>query len=94
MVPEDLSDIELSKAFDDHFKLFLPLNCLNYTFDSHTDRAIREEIRNFYFGDKAVSKETLAEYVKMTDDVFFVYGIDQSVKAQANRSTGRTYYYQ
>lgn len=53
-----------------------------------------KEIRNFYFGeDVHVSNETLVEYNDLLSDLFMVYGIDQSVKAHAKKSNGKSYYY-
>lgn len=53
-----------------------------------------KDVRKFYFGDKPVDANSLQEFVKLLSDVFFIYGIDKSVKAQAKRSEGKTYYYQ
>ncbi|XP_037042862.1 esterase FE4-like isoform X4 [Bradysia coprophila] len=76
------------------FEVQLPLIGLNYTFDSDKYRVYVEEIRKFYFGDHPIDKDHLAESYRLMDDVLFVYGIDQTIKAQARRSTGRTYYYE
>lgn len=52
------------------------------------------EIRNFYFGeDVRVTNETLAEYNDLVSDIFIVHGVDQSAKAHAKNSNGKTYYY-
>lgn len=40
-----------------------------------------------------ISNETLAEYTDLLSDFFFVHGIDQSVKAHAKYSKGKSYYY-
>lgn len=53
-----------------------------------------QDVRKFYFGDKPVDEHSLQEFVKLLSDVFFIYGIDKSVKAQGKRSTGKTFYYQ
>ena len=94
MVPADFASPGLLKPFDEQFKLRLPLIGLDYSFESEAWPVYRDEIRKFYFGDKPVNEETRDLYVKLLDDAVFVYGIDQSVRAQAKRSTGRTYYYQ
>ncbi|KAG4079456.1 hypothetical protein HA402_005153 [Bradysia odoriphaga] len=76
------------------FVVQLPLIGLNYSFDSDKYRVYIDEIRKFYFGDQPINKGYLAESIRLMDDVLFIYGIDQTVKAQARRSTGRTYYYE
>ncbi|XP_037042859.1 esterase E4-like isoform X1 [Bradysia coprophila] len=91
---EDLNNPDSLKPFDEHFELQLPLIGLNYSFDSDKYRVYKEEIRNFYFGNQSIDKDHLTEYIRLMDDVFFIYGIDQIIKAQARRSTGRTYYYE
>lgn len=53
-----------------------------------------KDVRKFYFNDKPVDANSLQEFVKLLSDVFFIYGIDKSVKAQVARSTGKTFYYQ
>lgn len=53
-----------------------------------------KEVRKFYFGDKPVNRDTLQQFVRLLDDVLFIYGTDKSVRAQAARSTGKTFYYQ
>lgn len=53
-----------------------------------------KDVRAFYFGDKPIGENSLKEFVKLLSDVFFIYGIDKSVKAQAKRSDGKTFYYQ
>lgn len=85
--------IEL-KPFDEHFEIDLPLVRLNFTFDSDAYKLYKKEIREFYFGNKSVDANTMPEFLKLLDDTFFIYGIDKTVKAQAKRSSGRTYYFQ
>lgn len=91
---ESFTNPESLKPFDEEFKVRLPLTGLNYSFESDAWPVYRDEIRKFYFGDKAVNKETREAYVKLLDDTIFLYGIDQNAKAQAKRSTGRTYFFQ
>ena len=94
MMAPDFKNPNVLKPFDEQFKVRLPLGGLNYSFESEAWPVYRDEIRKFYFGDKAVNEESEKSYLKLLDDVFFVYAIDQSAKAQAKRSTGQTYYYQ
>lgn len=94
MAPVDINNPDGLKAFQDHFKIQLPLIELNYSYASQLyDIAVRD-VRNFYFGDKPVNADSLQEFIKLLSDVFFVYGIDKAIKAQAKRSTGLTFYYQ
>lgn len=72
----------------------LPLIDLNYSYFSKEYDSMIKDVRKFYFGDKPVDANSLQEFVKLLSDVFFIYGIDKSVKAQAKRSTGKTFYYQ
>lgn len=94
MAPVDINNPEGLKTFQDQFKIQLPLVELNYSYTSQAyDGAVRD-VRSFYFGDKPVNADSLQEFVKLLSDVFFVYGIDKAVKAQAKRSSGLTFYYQ
>ncbi|KAG4072989.1 hypothetical protein HA402_009408 [Bradysia odoriphaga] len=93
-IDKDVNHPEKLEPFNEHFELMLPLAGTNSnSYDSESYQVYKDEIRKFYFGDKPVGKDTLPQYVELLSDSFFVYGIDQSVKAQAKRSTGRTYYY-
>lgn len=53
-----------------------------------------KDVRKYYFGDKSINRDTLTSFIRLLDDVFFFYGIDKSARAQATRSTGKTFYYQ
>lgn len=54
------------------------------------------DIRNFYFAktNGQINSETIIDYNDLLSDSWFVYGIDKSVKAQIERTTGQTFYYQ
>lgn len=94
LAPVDINNPAGLKAFQDQFKIQLPLIELNYSYASQAyDDAVRD-VRRFYFGDKPVNADSLQEFVKLLSDVFFVYGIDKAVKVQAKRSSGLTFYYQ
>lgn len=94
LAPVDINNPAGLKAFQDQFKIQLPLIELNYSYASQAyDDAVRD-VRSFYFGDKPVNADSLQEFVKLLSDVFFVYGIDKAVKVQAKRSSGLTFYYQ
>lgn len=82
------------KTFDENFAVQLPLFDLNYTYTSDEYREIMKDVRKQYFGEKAINRDTLTQFVRLLDDVLFIYGIDKAAKVQANRSTGKTFYYQ
>lgn len=90
----ELNNPEYLKAFNDNFNIQLPLAGLNYKYDSDAYSVYAHEIRKHYFGDKAVDENTIREYVRLTSDAFFVYAMDRTVRSQAKRSTGNTYYFQ
>lgn len=52
------------------------------------------EIRQFYFGNKAVDGSTLNEYSQLLSDALFAYSIYTTAIKQAKLSTGRTYYFE
>lgn len=82
------------KTFEERFEVQLPLIDLNYSYFSKEYDNMIKDVRKFYFSDKPVDANSLQEFVKLLSDVFFIYGIDKSVKAQVARSTGKTFYYQ
>lgn len=94
LAPDDINNPDGLKTFQDRFQVQLPLPELNYSYYSKEYEHMIQDVRKFYFADKPVDANTLQEFVKLLSDVFFVYGIDKSVKAQAKRSTGKTFYYQ
>lgn len=53
-----------------------------------------KDVRKQYFGEKPINRDTLTQFVRLLDDVLFIYGIDKAAKVQANRSSGKTFYYQ
>lgn len=94
LAPTDINNPDGLKTFQERFEVQLPLIDLNYSYFSKEYDNMIKDVRKFYFGDKPVDANSLQEFVKLLSDVFFIYGIDKSVKAQAKRSTGKTFYYQ
>lgn len=94
LAPIDINHPDGLKTFDDRFEIQLPLKELNYSYFSDEYNEMVTDIRKYYFGDKLINRDTLAQFVKLLTDVFFIYGIDKSAKIQAKRSTGKTFYYQ
>lgn len=54
-----------------------------------------KDIREFYFSKSAgqITNDTVGEYNDLMSDTWFIYGIDQAVKALAKRTTGSVFYY-
>lgn len=90
----ELNNPEHLKAFDYNFKIQLPLVGLHYNYDTNAYSMYAHEIRKHYFGDRAVDENTIREYVRLTSDAFFIYAMDRTVRSQARRSSGNTYYFQ
>ncbi|XP_003487272.1 esterase FE4-like [Bombus impatiens] len=70
---------------------FLPED-LNIT-DTNEKEKAGECIKQFYFGDKKVSKENLNEYTKMMSDIYFDAGILLSLDIMKNRISAPIYEY-
>lgn len=94
IAPTDINNATALKTFDERFEVQLPLIDLHYDYFSKEYDEMVKDVRKFYFGDKAVDKTTLAQFIKLLSDVFYIYGIDKSMKAQSLRSSGNTFYYQ
>lgn len=62
------------------------------TFCIQDRRSLSEQIRKFYFGDNAISEETLSNFLDLGTDFNFVWGIVQSAKTLAAHSKGKTFY--
>ncbi|KAJ6641686.1 Thimet oligopeptidase [Pseudolycoriella hygida] len=93
-IKEEINDPELLEPFDNIFQLQLTRNRMETDYDSDEYKKFAKEIRNFYFGENVrVSNKTLAEYNDLLSDLFFVYGIDQSVKGHAKNANAKSYYY-
>ncbi|XP_046491824.1 juvenile hormone esterase-like isoform X1 [Neodiprion pinetum] len=54
---------------------------------------VASEIRNFYFKDKSVTRETLDEYVQCYGDLYFVNGVLKTVEYQQKKPKTPTYLY-
>ncbi|XP_025262683.1 esterase E4 isoform X1 [Camponotus floridanus] len=53
------------------------------------------QLRSLYFGDKNISEETVANYINLISDTYFLRGIMQAVDIQMNNdNSGKTYLYQ
>ncbi|KAL0810971.1 hypothetical protein ABMA28_010265 [Loxostege sticticalis] len=50
-----------------------------------------QEIKQFYFGDKAVSNETILKYVDFLSDVIFVYPMQKAVTLQVEAGNNEVY---
>jgi len=94
IIAPEIHNPELLKPFDEIFEIQLTKNKMDTHYESEEYKELAKEIRRFYLGeDVRVSNETLLEYNDILSDIFLVYGIDQSAKAHARYSQGKTYYY-
>lgn len=91
---EEYNNPELLKPFDDKFDIQLLWKDIEVDRDTKHFTEIKEKIRNFYFGKNGhINNESFSQYLQYMSDHWFNYGVDQSVKAQARQSSGKTYYY-
>lgn len=79
---------------DTDFSFELPFRGLNFSYESQEYRTLANEVRQFYFGDAAVSEKTILQYENMLDDAYFIYPNHVSIKANLERSMGKTYHVQ
>ncbi|PSN48039.1 hypothetical protein C0J52_09101 [Blattella germanica] len=66
------------------------------TFDPPPEkvRGAAKRIRNFYFGDKPISMETINELADLQTDAQFVYGVHRSAKILLHHNSHPVYVYQ
>lgn len=55
-------------------------------------RQIAQEIRQFYFGNDAITAEKLPKYVDLSSDMNFGYFINKAAKTHATKMKGKTFY--
>ncbi|XP_023955057.2 esterase FE4 [Bicyclus anynana] len=78
----------MNKKFSD----FLPADL---KFKSEIEKEqVAERVKRFYFGDKAISEETVLAYVDYFSDVLFTYSILRSVKLQVEAGNDQIYLYE
>nr|WCC58154.1 carboxylesterase [Pharsalia antennata] len=65
----------------------------NETVDSEDIHAVNTKIRDYYFGDSAVNRQTYEDLVQMIGDRLFVTDIHKAVKLHAEASMAHTYLY-
>lgn len=54
---------------------------------------IARKIREFYFKNVAINRQSVNEYMQLLSDLNFSYGIDKSARQHASKSKGKTFYY-
>lgn len=58
-------------------------------------QSLTKEIREFYFGDRAIDEHTISEFFELLSDYTFIVGIVKSAKnLAAHSTTGKTFYTQ
>ncbi|XP_071440640.1 esterase FE4 [Hetaerina americana] len=60
---------------------------------SEKSKAAAQKIKNFFFGDKPISLETVSQYFDTQTDLLFLLGIDLTVQGVSLYSSLPTYYY-
>ncbi|CAH1711822.1 esterase E4-like isoform X1 [Aphis gossypii] len=78
----------------DNWNEYLPhLLDYNYTISNEKLRTkISQDIKNFYFGDESISKETMSNLVKMITDRMFGYAISKAAQQIAAKNTAPVYF--
>ncbi|XP_031624710.1 esterase B1-like isoform X2 [Contarinia nasturtii] len=87
-----LSLVPPLKDISNDFNLLLPFKGLQLPVGSDNYRNLTSEIFKFYFGDNAIDKRSLKQYVAMLSDLNVGYEVDKTVKIHATRSDGKTFY--
>lgn len=64
----------------------------NFLFQNY--QSYISEIRQFYFNGKEVNASTLNEYTQLISDVYITYAINLAARNQAERSTGKTFFFE
>ncbi|KAG7212446.1 hypothetical protein KM043_012761 [Ampulex compressa] len=75
----------------DHPEKFVPLD-LNIT-DSSEMKQVGESLRNFYFGDKPTTVDSIEEYAMLLSDLYFDAGLRISADIMSKRNSAPIYEY-
>ncbi|KAJ8963016.1 hypothetical protein NQ317_005499 [Molorchus minor] len=73
--------------------LFLLFLHYNETVDNSDLNEVSKKIRQYYFGNRTVNKETFGDLVQMISDRLFVVDINKAAKLHAVATTEPTYFY-
>ncbi|CAI6376484.1 unnamed protein product [Macrosiphum euphorbiae] len=88
----DNAIIELKNNFNEYLTHLMDYN---YTISNENLRSkIAQDIKEFYFGDKPISKETKSNLVKMISDRSFGYGISKAAQHIAAKNTAPVYFHE
>ncbi|CAI6350717.1 unnamed protein product [Macrosiphum euphorbiae] len=84
---------ELNNNWNEHLPHLLDYN---YTISDNENlrSEIAQDIKEFYFGDKPISKETKSNLVKMISDRLFGYGISKAAQHIAAKNTAPVYFHE
>ncbi|XP_067007341.2 carboxylic ester hydrolase [Anabrus simplex] len=93
LLKDVLPNPSLLNTIDSDFKVMVP-DDLKDKKDTRYHQEIGEKIKKFYFGDKAVSADTIMDYVHLQSDLMFLNGVETMVTQQAAVSSAPIYYYQ
>lgn len=84
---------ELFETYNSHFEVLLPHN-LGRADSSCKDHPAVQKIKQYFFGNKTISWETLDELLQLFGDIRFNIGIDEAVMLHVNNSQERVYCYE
>lgn len=93
IIATEIQNPALLNSFEPDFELEFPRKHYTYDYNSTEYKQMAKEVREFYFPGGIKIADSLEKYSEMLSDTWFNYGIDQAVKLQSKRSTGKTYYY-
>ncbi|XP_072936216.1 juvenile hormone esterase-like [Epargyreus clarus] len=80
------------KEMNDNFVDFLPADL---QFANEVERRkVANKVKNFYFGEKYVSQDTVLDYVDYFTDVIFAYPTLRSVRMQVEAGNNKIYLYE
>ncbi|XP_012260596.2 esterase FE4-like [Athalia rosae] len=81
----------MAEMINDHFELFVPED-LNLT-DAQERKRIENSLREFYYGDREVTKDTIEEFSQLMMDTMFAAGVQISLEIINNRKSSPSFNY-
>ncbi|KAL0849963.1 hypothetical protein ABMA28_011883 [Loxostege sticticalis] len=79
-------------SMNEKFSDFLPAD-LQFKNDDEKEN-VAKQVKEFYFGDKLISEETVLEYIDYFSDVIFTYGTLRAVKLHVKAGNNKIYLYE
>ncbi|PSN42556.1 Venom carboxylesterase-6 [Blattella germanica] len=89
-----LRNNSLAQDLDQRFDELIPMMFfIRETAAPSTVKNISQQIRKFYFQDRPINNESASGIVDMSTDAHILFGTDEAVKRQAEKSPPPVYYY-